>query len=54
MTTFTPKLALGGMLTALALGCTAISAQTGAAPQGPVACSVDMTARTCASPVAAR
>lgn len=46
MTLFTPKLALGGVLTALALGCTAISAQTGgSAPQGPVACSVDLTAR---------
>jgi hypothetical protein len=42
----TPKLALGGVLTALALGCTAISAQTGAGlARGPVACSVDMTAR---------
>lgn len=46
MTFLTPKLALGGVLTALVLGCTAISAQTGAGhPQGPVACSVDMTAR---------
>lgn len=45
MTNLTPKLALGGALTALALGCTAISAQTGANAQDPVACSVDITVR---------
>lgn len=46
MTIATPKTALLGVLTALALGCTAISAQTGATrTEGPLSCSVDMTAR---------
>lgn len=45
MTFLTPKLALGTGLTALALGCTAISAQTGATPDRPMTCTVDVTAQ---------
>ncbi|NKX45023.1 curli-like amyloid fiber formation chaperone CsgH [Roseicyclus persicicus] len=39
------KAVLAPALTAVALGCTAIAGQTGATAEGPLACSVDVTAR---------
>lgn len=46
MTFPTPRLALGGVLAALALGCTAIAAQTGAKnPDTALTCTVDLTNR---------
>ncbi|PWK59773.1 curli-like amyloid fiber formation chaperone CsgH [Roseicyclus mahoneyensis] len=45
MTFVTPKMALGTALTALALGCTAIAADTAGTASGPLACTVDVTSR---------
>jgi hypothetical protein len=46
MAFLTPKTALGAALTALALGGTAISAQSGGANDLPLSCSVDVTSRS--------
>ena len=45
MISLSPKAALGTALTALALGCTAISAQSGGTAEAPIACTVDVTSR---------
>ena len=45
MTALTLKTTLIPALAAAALGCTAIAGQTGTAAEGPVACSVEVTAR---------